>query len=126
MGSFLGGYECVIRAVYPVDQRLEPGDLAEQSRAGCAGARLFRAYIDRLADESDLPLDRGDPGRLCPRTGDARTERPFLRIWVAGLSGAWRGDGSVDLLQLPRRDPGRAGGILYRLDPRCGRHPTGS
>ncbi len=38
-------------------------------------------------------------------------------IWLAGHSGTWGGDGSADLLQLPWRDPCRAGGILYPPDP---------
>ena len=44
MGSVLGGYECVIRAVCPVDQWLESGDLADRrSRRMCRDAFFPRA-----------------------------------------------------------------------------------
>lgn len=110
-----------------IDQRLESGDMAIESRAGCAGTCFLCAHIDRLEDQSHFTFDCRYACGLCPRTGDAHTERPFFCIiWIARSSGTWGWHGTADFLQLPRRDPGWTDRILYSSNSACRGYPAGS
>ncbi len=108
------------------DQQLQPGHLAIQGGPGCPGPGLFRPPTDRLDGPAHIPLDRRQPGGLCPRAGYEIPDGPVSPAGavVRYRPGSGHGHPHHDLRH--RRRPGGFDRIHGPRHPQCGDPPAGS